>query len=107
VYSLMPKTVLVFLLAIANREPHAVALLASFRHPKGACFHDADFVFTLPALHELVCAFDVSYSLDYPSFRQSLYRGELNVALQKYGYCANVYHSTGAVDTSLYCLSLA
>jgi hypothetical protein len=55
----------------------------------------------------LVCAFDVSYSLDYPSFRQSLYRGELNVALQKYGYCANVYHSTGAVDTSLYCLSLA
>jgi len=103
----MPKAVLAFLLAIANKETHAVALLASFQHPDEACFHNADFVFTLPALHELVCAFDVSYSLDYPSFRQSLYRGELNVALKKHGYCANVYHSTGAVDTSLYCLSLA
>ena len=103
----MPKAVLAFLLAIANKETHAVALLASFQHSDGAYFHNADFVFTLPALHELVCAFDVSYSLDYPSFRQSLYRGELNVALKKHGYCANVYHSTGAVDTSLYCLSLA
>ena len=98
----MPKTVLTSLLAIANKEPLAVSLIAAYPCQKDAYFCDDTFVFTLPALHDLMCTFDPSFRLRYLPFRQNLYRGELNAQLTEHGYCARVHHSTGDVDTSHY-----
>jgi hypothetical protein len=100
----MPKTVLTFLLAIANRESHAVSLIAAHACQNDAYFCDDSFIFTLSALHDLICAADASFHLSYLPFRQSLYRGELNTQLAKYEFCVRVHHSTGDVDTSQYCL---
>ena len=96
-----------FLLAVGMQDK-GVALLISSSDNKNNVLMDQDsFVFTLPALHQLLMAYDNRVNSVYVDFRKMLYSSELNAQLAEHGYHIALHQSSSAnhVDSNQYCLS--
>jgi hypothetical protein len=59
------------------------------------------FIFSISALLELL---DPRGETELKTFRKLLYTSELNRELRERGAQISIYHSTGKVDSNLYCL---
>ena len=96
-----------FFLAVGVRDKKVALLISSHDNKKNAYFGKEGFVFTLPALHQLLMAYDHRVSSTYIDCRKMLYRSEINTHLAEHGYHIVLQQSspTNHVDSNCYCLA--
>ncbi len=88
-----------FFAAVLARDAAALQLIETFGD--GLEWRAGELVFSLPALH---AALDPAQSLAYRDFRSLLYASTLNQELAAFDAEVALLHSSGKVDSSLYCL---
>lgn len=69
--------------------------------PADARIEYQQFIFSIAALLELL---EPDGKTELKAFRKMLYTSELNRELREKGAQITIYHSTGKVDSNLYCL---
>ena len=93
------ETLREFFEAVLRHDSETLARIES--GPADARIEQQQFIFSISALMGLL---DPHGETEAKTFRKLLYTSELNRELRERGAQISIYHSTGKVDSNLYCL---